>query len=128
MKMVVDQLGHLFRNAVDLDQILDRGAADRLGGAEMQKQRALAAGADAGDLVERALDHLLLAAGAMRADGEAMDLVAQPLDEIEHRIAHRQRKRVLAPDKEALAAGVAVLALGDADRGDAVLDAEIGED
>ncbi len=94
----------------------------------MQQQRALAAGADAGDLVERVLDHLLLAPRAVRADGEAVRLVAQPLDEIEHRIAHRQRERVPALDEEALAAGVAVLALGDADRHDAVLDAEIGED
>ena len=39
MKMIVDQLRHMLGNTVDLDQVLDRGAADRLGGAEGVKQR-----------------------------------------------------------------------------------------
>ena len=64
----------------------------------------------------------------MRADGEAMHLVAQALDEIEHRVAHRQHEGIPALDEEALAPGVAVRALGDTDGDDAVLDAEIGQD
>ena len=43
-----------------------------------------------GNLVERVFDHFLLAARAMRSDGEAVRLVAHALDEIEHRIARRQ--------------------------------------
>ena len=44
----------------------------------------------------------------MRADGEAMRLVAQPLQEIQHRIARLEREGRLAGHEEALAAGVAV--------------------
>ena len=84
------------------------------------QQRALAARPDAGDLVERIAHHLLLAPRPVRADGEAMRLVAQALDEIEHRIAHRQAEGLAAAHEEALAAGLAVLALGDADGRDAV--------
>ena len=72
------------------------------------QQRALAAGADAADLVERVLDHLLLAPRPVRADGETVRLVAQPLDEIEHRVAHRQREGGLPRHEEALAPGLAV--------------------
>ncbi len=42
-----------------------------LRGAERVQQRAFAAGADAGDFIERALNEFLLALGAMRADREA---------------------------------------------------------
>ena len=63
---------------------------------------------------------------AMRADGEAMRLVAQALQEIEHRIARLEREGRLARHEEALAAGVAVGPLGDADDGD-VLQAELGQ-
>ena len=67
-----------------------------------------------------------LALGAMRADGEAMRLVAQPLHEIERRIARRQPERLVAGDEETFAPGVAVGALGDGDDRD-VVDAEIGD-
>ena len=77
------------------------------------QQRALARRADAGDFVERALDELLLAPGAMGADGEAVRLVAQALDEEQRRIARRQPERLAPLDEEGLAAGVAVGALGD---------------
>ena len=44
-----------------------------------------------------------------------MRLVAQPLQEIEHRIARLQRKRRPPGNEEPLAARVAVGTLGDAD-------------
>ena len=44
-----------------LGEIVERGAGDGLGRAEMQEQRALARRADAGDFVERAFRELLLA-------------------------------------------------------------------
>ena len=60
--------------------------------------------------------HLLGAPRAVRADGEAVRLVAQALDEIEHRVAVRQHERLAAGHEEFLAAGVAVAALGDGRR------------
>src|SRR5690606_30294120 len=92
VKMAVYLTGDPFRNALDRHQVIHGGAADGLGGAEMVQQRALAPGADAGDLVERVPHHLLFAAGAVRADGETVRLVAQALDEIKHRVAHRQHE------------------------------------
>ena len=91
------------------------GALDRLDGAEVVQERALAGRADAGDLVERVLHHLALALRPVRADGEAVRLVAQALDEVERRVARRQLERRLARLEEGLPAGVAVAALGDAD-------------
>ena len=63
----------------------------------------------------------------MRADGKAMGFVAQPLDEVENRIAWLQHERFPASDMEMLAASVAVRALGDTCKHD-VADAEIVED
>ncbi len=55
----------------------------------------------------------LRAAGPMRGDGEAVRLVAQALQEIQHRVARRQLERLDAVGVEPLAAGIAVRALGD---------------
>ena len=63
---------------------------------------------------------------AVRADGEAVRLVAEALDEVEHRVARRQHERLAAGHVEGLAAGVAVRPLGDADERQ-VGDAEFGE-
>ena len=70
-----------------------------LGRAEMLEQRAPARGADAGDLVERIGADGLAALGPVRADGEAVRLVAQPLHEIEHRVARLEHDRALAAGK-----------------------------
>ena len=84
----------------------------------MLEQRAFAARADAGNLVEGIGADGLAALGAVGADGEAMGLVAQPLHEIEHRIARFQHHRpVAAGHMKMLAAGIAVRPLGDADQG-----------
>ena len=92
MEMVVDLPGNMFRNAVNRHQILHCCPANGLRGAEMQEQRAFAAGADAADLVERIFHHFLLAPRPVRADGETVRFIAHALDEIENRVAHRQRK------------------------------------
>src|SRR5690606_27807733 len=102
---------HPLGNAVDLHQVLDRGTAHGLGRAEMVQEGALPRRADSRDLVERVPDQLPGAARAVRADGEAVGLVAQALDEVEDRIAHRQAERLAAADEETLAPGVAVDAL-----------------
>src|SRR5215207_2364389 len=62
-----------------LDEVVVGGALDRLHGAEMMQEGALAVGADAGDLVEGALRHLALALRPVRADREPVGLVAQAL-------------------------------------------------
>src|SRR6185437_7727149 len=88
--------------------------------------RLLASRADTRDLVERRHADRLLAARAMRADGEAMRLIAQTLQEIEHRVARLEAHRLLSRAEEALAPGVAVRPLGDADDGN-LADTEIGQ-
>ena len=54
------------------------------------QQRAFARRSDAGDLLQAGLAHVARATRPVRADGETMGLIAQPLDEIEHRVARRQ--------------------------------------
>src|SRR5204862_6667442 len=111
-------------DAVDGAQVVGTSAGDGFGGAEMLEQRALARRADAGDLVERVGADGLAALGAVGTDGEAVGLVAQALDEIEHGIARLEQQRLVAAwEMEMLAAGIAVGPLGDADERD-VGDAE----
>src|SRR5476649_514570 len=98
--------------------VLQSRRTHRAGTAEVMQQRALAAGADAGDFVQGRAGKLVGAARAMRAYGEAMRLVAQALQEIEHGIARLERERRSAWHEEALASGIAVGTLGNADNGD----------
>src|SRR6185312_9567731 len=126
MEMVIDALRHRFADAVDALEIGEAGARDAARRAEMMQQRLLALAADAGNLVERRHADLLGAARAMRADGEAMRLVAQALQEVEHRVLGIEAEGRLARAEEALAPGVAVGPLGDRRHGD-VVDAEIGQ-
>src|SRR5690606_13804872 len=90
VEVIINGARHGFGNTVYLHKVFHRSPAHGLRRTKMQEQSALARGAHADDLVERAFHHLLLAPGPMRTDGEAMRLVTQPLDEIEHRIAYRQ--------------------------------------
>src|SRR5581483_10172781 len=50
---------------------------------EMAKERALAHGTDTRNFLQSRLADVFFAARAVRADGEAVRLVAQPLDEVE---------------------------------------------
>src|SRR5512139_3933205 len=81
----------------------------------MAQQRALARRPDAGDFLQAGLADVLLASGAMRAHREAMGLVPQPLDEIEHGVTRRQLERLSSWHEEGLAPGVAVRSFGDRD-------------
>ena len=78
----------------------------------MLEQRALARRSNTLNLVERRGLHLLLAPGAMGADGEAMGLVAELLDAIKHGVARLEQQRLAALHIDALAAGIAVRSLG----------------
>src|SRR5277367_225005 len=92
----------------------------------MMQQRALAARADTRHLVERRARDVGRPSCTVRADSEAVCLVAQALQEIEHRIARLEREGRLAWHEEAFPAGIAVRPLGDADGGD-VLQAEFAQ-
>src|ERR1700731_5097238 len=104
-------------DAFDLHQVGDRGALDGFQRAKVMQQRAFARRSDAGDLLQAGLAHVARPARPVRADGEAMRLIAQPLDEIEHRIARRQLERVPAREEEGFAAGIAVRPFGDGGQG-----------
>ena len=77
----------------------------------MHQQRPLAVGTDAGDLVEARGGQALGALLPVSADGEAMGLVAQPLQIEEQSGVGRQADLAAAGQMEDLAAGIAVGAL-----------------
>ena len=118
--LFVEELIYLSRrlriNSRHLGEIGQARALDRFQRAEMAQQRALAGRPDPRDFLQAGLADVLLAPRAVRADGEAVRLVAQPLDEIEQRIARRQLERRAAGHEEGLAPGVAVRPLGDGDQ------------
>src|SRR5262245_25769798 len=80
VKKVVDLARDLCADAGDLGKIGRRGALDRLERSEMMQQRALARGADAGNFLQAGLADVAPPPHPVRADGEAMRLVAQALD------------------------------------------------
>src|SRR5690625_129696 len=83
MEKRMNCLCHVGGYAVHRFQFGKGRAAHGLGAAEMFEQPALAGRADAGDLVERRRADRFCALLPMRADGEAVSLVAEALDEIE---------------------------------------------
>src|SRR5687768_11920553 len=96
VEMIVDLLRHGFVDALDGAQVRKTRARNRACRAEMQQQGLLALGADAGDLVQLRLADQGRALGAVRADDKAVGLVAQPLQEIEHRILGIEQERLAA--------------------------------
>src|SRR5260370_31643503 len=92
-------------------EIGQRRALDRLERAEMVEQGALAGRADARDLLQSRLADVAAAPDAVRADREAMRLVAQPLDEIERRIARLELERLPSGQEGGLHPGPPVPAL-----------------
>src|SRR5262245_24715882 len=126
MKEGIDAARRFRADAIDFHEIGQRGALDCLERAKMQKKRALARRPDPGDLLQARFAQIALATRPVRADRKAMRLVAQPLDEIKHRIARRQFERVPARYKEGLPSGVALGPLGDG--GDRKRKAEASQD
>src|SRR5690348_14346730 len=82
----------------------------------MPQQGAFSRWADPGDLLQARLPDVLLTPRAVGADGEAVGLVAQTLDEIEQWVARRQLEWAAARHEEGLAPGVAVGPLGHRDQ------------
>src|SRR5262249_4864620 len=113
MEEVVDLARGLGADPGHLGEIGQRRALDGLERAEMVEQGALAGRADARDLLQSRLADVAAAPDAGPRDGEAMRLVAQPLDEIERRIARLELERLAPGQEEGLhPAGVAVWAFG----------------
>src|SRR5439155_5453766 len=83
----------------------------RAGGAEMRQQRALAAGTDAGDLVQRIGADRLGALFPVAANGETVRFVTKALKVIEHRTLGIEAESLFAGHVEMLAAGIAVRSL-----------------
>src|SRR5215831_6697275 len=110
---VVDLARGLGADPGHVGEIGQRGALDRLEGPEMVEQRALAGRADAGDFLQPRLADIAPAPDAVRSDREAMRLVAQPLDEIEHRIARLELERLPPGLEEGLHPRVPIRAFGD---------------
>src|SRR5258707_7478190 len=99
---VVDLARGLGADPGPLGEIGQRRALDRLERAEMVEQGALAGRADPRDLLQPRLADVAAAPDAVRADREAMRLVAQPLDEIERRIARLEVERLASRQGEGL--------------------------
>src|ERR1700728_289622 len=83
----VNAPGRLSAHAVDLHQVGNRGALDRLERTEMVQQSPLPRWANARDFLQARFAQIAHAARPMRPDRKTVRLVAQPLDEIKHRIA-----------------------------------------
>src|ERR1043166_6373462 len=93
VEVIVDFLPGLGADSRRVFQIAHRSPLDRLQGSEVTQERALAHRADAGAFLQARFADVLLALLPMRADGEAMRLVAQALHEIQHRDTLRQLGR-----------------------------------
>src|SRR5260370_40944636 len=126
MEMLINLFRPAFGDAVDPPQLGEAGARNGPRRAEMMEERPLAVGADAGNVVEQGMTDAFGPPRAVRADGEAVRLVAQALQEGEHRIAGVETERSLAGHEKARAAGGAVGTLGDRRDGD-IGDAELAE-
>ncbi len=112
MEVTIDAAGERTADAFDILEIGNAGAAYPLGRAKGPEQRLLALRPDAGHLVERIGRNALEAAGAMGADGKAMGLIAQALDEIKHRLARLEHEGGPAGQMEMFPPGVAIGTLG----------------
>src|SRR5262249_61756891 len=76
VKKVIDLARDLRADAGDLGEIGRSGALDRLERSEMMQQRALAGGADGGNLLQPGLEDVAPAPHPMRHNSEGMRIVA----------------------------------------------------
>src|SRR4051794_17367680 len=90
VEIIVKLTRHRLADARRSLEILERGPLDRSCSAEVHQQRALAARPDAWNLVKRRRRQALRPLRAMRADGETVCLVAQPLKIEKQRRIRRQ--------------------------------------
>src|SRR5947209_10485333 len=126
MKMIINLFCDGLADASDPIELAETGARNRSRRAEMVQERLLSPRPDPGNLVKRRASERFCPLGAVSADGKAVRLVSQALQEIEDGIPRVERKRRPAGKEEALAPGVAVGSLGDR-RDRHVVDAELGK-
>ena len=77
-------------DAADLGQLIDTGAGDAPDGAEVQQQLLLPLWPDAWDRIQLRAANCTLTGLAVRADGKAVRLVAQPLQMQQRRVVRRR--------------------------------------
>src|SRR5262245_25964462 len=126
VKKIVNLARGLGTDARNFGKVGGRRAFDGLERSEMVEQRALAGRPDTGDFLQSTLADVAPAPGAMRADRKTVGLVAQPLHEVQHRIARLELEGLPPRQKERLHPGIAVRSLRDAHERN-VGDAERGE-
>src|SRR5206468_8424720 len=111
-----DSLRERTADSGHMRKIVDACRLYALQAAEMREQRMAALGPDAADLLQRRGRSRLAAPGAMALDGEAVRLVANPLQQVQPRMVRRQRERSIAIGKnDLLQPGLALGTLGDAE-------------
>ena len=86
MEPVVDFLRHGTADAVNGFQILDAGTGNRLGRPEVMQERLLAFGPDSRHLIKDRLVDLLAALRTVGTNGEAVRLITDSLQEVQHRV------------------------------------------
>src|SRR5579871_4042705 len=111
MKEIMDLPRERAAHALHLFDVGEACGCNRTRGAEMLKQRALAPGAHALDLIERIGADRLCTLLAMTADGKAMSFVPEPLQVIENRALGIEAERLLAGHVEMFASRLAIRAL-----------------
>src|ERR1041384_4189510 len=95
-------------NSRYLGKIRQARPFDGFHSAKMAKQGAFARGPDPRDFLKSGFADAFLAPNTMRADGEPVGLVAQPLDEIQRRIARRHLEGRLSGQEKCFASCIAI--------------------
>src|SRR6266536_1702975 len=95
--------GTLRAHPGNLAEVGDRGPLDLLQRSEVVQKRTLPRRSDAGDFLQAGLADVLFAQLAVRADHEAVRLVAQPLDEIQNGVARLELDRLAARHEQGFA-------------------------
>src|SRR2546427_2122366 len=113
MELLVDFFRELATDPLDLRQVLDARAHDALQAAEPREQLLAAFGADPGNALQRRSGAPLGASRPVPGDGEAMRLVANPLDQVQSGVIGRKRQRTLA-DPQLFEPRLPLRALGNA--------------
>src|SRR6185369_16847814 len=117
VKKVVNFARRLGAYTGNFGEVPRGGTLDRFQCAKVLQERALAGRANAGNLLQPGLTQVFLAAGPVRPDGEAVRLITQPLDEVEHRITRLEHERLAPRHMEGLPPGITVGPLGNTHEG-----------
>jgi hypothetical protein len=106
--MIINVFRDGFANAGNPLQLAQTGPGDRSRRTEMVQHGPLAPRPDPGDLIERRAAERFCPLGTVRTDREAVRLVAQALQKVQHGVTWIERKWRSPWQEKALASGVAV--------------------